>query len=61
MGLLVVVLPPDEIQDNMVATLGQTRSIRAEFRRMARELAGIEGVEKRADALKKAWNVPDPK
>ena len=51
----------DTIQTNMVATLGQTRSIRAEFRRMARELAGIEGVEKRADALKKAWNVPDPK
>ena len=52
---------PDTIQTNMVATLGQTRSIRAEFRRMARELAGIEGVEKRAYALKKAWNVPDPK
>ena len=52
---------PDAIQKSMVATLGQTRSIRAEFRRMARELAGIEGVEKRAYALKKAWNVPDPK
>ena len=26
-----------------------------------RELAGVEGVENRADALKKAWNVPDPK
>ena len=36
-------------------------SIRAEFKRMAQVLAGIEGVEKRADALKKAWNVPDPK
>ena len=52
---------PDTIQTNMVATLGQTRSIRAEFRRMARVLAGVEGVEKRAEALKKAWNVPDPK
>ena len=36
---------PDEIQDNMVATLGQTRSIRAEFRRMANILAGVDGVE----------------
>ena len=31
---------PDEIQDNMVATLGQTRSIRAEFKRMAQVLGG---------------------
>ena len=52
---------PDEIQDNMVATLGQTRSIRVEFKRMANILAGVDGVENRADALKKAWNVPDPK
>ena len=52
---------PDEIQDNMVATLGQTRSIRDEFKRMANILAGVDGVENRADALKKAWNVPDPK
>ena len=45
----------------MVATLGQTRSIRDELKRMARELAGVDGVENRAEALKKAWNVPDPK
>ena len=52
---------PDEIQDNMVATLGQTGSIRTEFKRMARVLAGVEGVENRAEALKKAWDIPDPK
>ena len=54
-------LSTDTIQKNLVATLGQTGSIRTEFKRMANILAGIEGVEKRADALKKAWNVPDPK
>ena len=52
---------PDMIQKNMVATLGQTGSIRAEFKRMAQVLAKVEGVENRAEALKKAWNVPDPK
>ena len=52
---------PDTIQKNMFATLGQTRSIRDEFKRMANILAGVDGVENRADALKKAWNVPDPK
>jgi len=54
-------LAPNTIQTNMVATVGQTRSIRAEFKRMARVLAGVDGVENRAEALKKAWNVPDPK
>ena len=52
---------PDTIQKNMVATLGQTRSIRDELKRMARELAGVDGVENRAEALEKAWNVLDPK
>ena len=54
-------LSTDTIQKNMVATLGQTRSIRDEFKRMANILAGVDGVENRAEALKKAWNVPDPK
>ncbi len=54
-------LAPNTIQTNMVETLGQTRSIRDEFKRMARVLAGVDGVENRAEALKKAWNVPDPK
>ena len=40
---------------------GQTRSIRDEFKRMAGVLTGVDGVENRAEALKTAWNVPDPK
>ena len=52
---------PDAIQESMVATLGQTRSIRDEFKRMAGVLTGVDGVENRAEELKKAWNVPDPK
>ena len=51
-------LAPNTIQTSLVATLGQTGSIRTEFKRMAQVLAGVEGVEKRAEALKKAWNVP---
>lgn len=52
----------DAIQKSMVATLGQTRSIRDEFKRMAKVLAGVDGVENRAEALKTAWNVTvDPK
>ena len=54
-------LSPDTIQKNMVATLGQTRSIRAEFKRMAQVIAGVEGVENRAEAPKKALDIPDPK
>ena len=53
---------PDAIQKSMVATLGQTRSIRGEFKRMAKVLAGVDGVANRAEALKTAWNVTvDPK
>ena len=52
----------DAIQTSVVATLGPTRSIRDEFKRMANELAGVDGVESRAEALKTAWNVTvDPK
>ena len=36
---------PDAIQESMVATLGQTRSIRDEFKRMAGVLTGVDGVE----------------
>mgnify|MGYP001479078245 FL=1 len=54
-------LAPNTIQTSLVATVGQTRSIRTEFKRMANILAGVDGVENRAEALKKAWNVPDPK
>ena len=54
-------LAPNTIQTSLVATVGQTRSIRTEFKRMAQVLAGVDGVENRAEALKKAWNVPDPK
>ena len=52
----------DAIQTSVVATLGPTRSIRDEFKRMAKVLAGVDGVENRAEALKTAWNVTvDPK
>ena len=54
-------LAPNTIQTSVVETLGQTGSIRTEFKRMARVLAGVEGVENRAEALKKAWDIPDPK
>ena len=54
-------LSPNTIQKSLVATLGQTRSLRDEFKRMAKVLTGVDGVENRAEALKKAWNVPDPK
>ena len=30
-------------------------------KRMAQVLAKVEGVENRAEALKKAWDIPDPK
>ncbi len=54
-------LAPNTIQTSVVETLGQTGSIRTEFKRMANILAGVEGVENRAEALKKAWDIPDPK
>ena len=58
-------LSPDRIQTCVLATVKPTTniqgSIRTEFKRMAQELAGVDGVENRAEALKKAWNVPDPK
>ena len=49
----------------MLATVRPTTniqgSIRTEFKRMAQVLAKVEGVENRAEVLKKAWDIPDPK
>ena len=47
-------------KSDVVSTTEVQGSIRTEFKRMANELKGIEGgVNKRTEALKKAWDIPD--